>query len=84
MSWSDDGKGKCMSIKFGNGSQFSKRECGEKLNYICEVTDSFLYFIIRTVVTIFLGSEYWNICRDFARRMYGRLECFNQYEITIV
>jgi hypothetical protein len=37
MTWSNDGKGNCVSVKYGNASSFGKRECGEKMNYICEV-----------------------------------------------
>jgi hypothetical protein len=37
LAWSKEGGGNCVSIKFSNGSTFSKAECGEKRNYVCEV-----------------------------------------------
>jgi hypothetical protein len=48
MSWSSTSDGDCISIKFSNGSQFSKTACSRNLSYICEVC--FVKYIHRTTI----------------------------------
>lgn len=56
MSWSGVENGDCITTKFTNRSQYSKTQCSNSLNYICEVIETldlefFCYFcsIIRFV-----------------------------------